>query len=234
MTMGIYTITNIINNKKYVGLSFNIENRWENHIKYAFKESNDRYHNNRIYSALRKYGLDNFKFEIIEECEKEKLKEREIYWISYFDSYKNGYNLTIGGDIGGYDLAGEKHPKAKLSENDVIDIRIRYNNHERRMEVYELYKDKIKLKGFINVWQGKTWTNIMMDVYTEENKYFHKHNSSMKGTKNGRAKINQEEVNNIRQRRKNGEKMKEVYNDYSHLFSLRYFRNLWYGANWNY
>ena len=234
MTMGIYTITNIINNKKYVGLSFNIEERWQQHIKYAFKESNDRYHNNRIYNALRKYGIDNFKFEIIEECKKEKLKEREIYWIDYYDAYNNGYNLTIGGDIGGYDLKGEKHPNVKLTEKDVIDIRIRYANHERRIEVYELYKDKIALRGFIKVWQGTTWPNVMMDVYTEENRYFHKHNSSMKGSKNGRAKVNQEEVDNIRKRRNSGEKMKDVYKDYEHLLTLGYFKNLWYGSNWNY
>lgn len=48
--------------------------------------------------AFRKYGVDNFKFEIIEECEVEELNQREIYWIDYFDTFFHGYNQTLGGD----------------------------------------------------------------------------------------------------------------------------------------
>lgn len=153
MTMGIYKITNLKNDKSYIGLSFDIERRWKQHLGYAFNTSQEEvslYHN-KLYNAIRKHGKENFRFEIIEECEKEKLKEREIYWIKYYDTYNNGYNLTTGGDISGYDVAEEKHPNAKLTRKDVEDIRKRYANHERRYEVYELYKDKIKLRGFIKV-----------------------------------------------------------------------------------
>ena len=47
-----------------------------------------------------KYGIENFSFEVIEECEKEKLNDREIYWISFYNSNNknNGYNLTNGGE----------------------------------------------------------------------------------------------------------------------------------------
>lgn len=51
-----------------------------------------------IYRAIRKYGLENFTFEVLEECPSELLNEREIYWINYFDSYYNGYNCTLGGN----------------------------------------------------------------------------------------------------------------------------------------
>lgn len=48
--------------------------------------------------ALSKYGIDNFIFEILEECNSKDLNKQEIYWISYYDTYKNGYNMTLGGD----------------------------------------------------------------------------------------------------------------------------------------
>ena len=51
-----------------------------------------------IYQAIRKHGLENFDFIILEECLTEQLNEREVYWIAYFNSYKNGYNATEGGD----------------------------------------------------------------------------------------------------------------------------------------
>ena len=46
---------------------------------------------------MRKYGIENFTFSVIEECSQEQLNEREIYWIEYYDTYKNGYNSTLGG-----------------------------------------------------------------------------------------------------------------------------------------
>jgi len=52
-----------------------------------------------LYKAFKKYGLENFSFEPIEEIENEKLDEREKYWIDYYDSYKNGYNMTLGGRL---------------------------------------------------------------------------------------------------------------------------------------
>lgn len=88
---GIYKITNLINFKIYIGQSVNIYQRWHAH-KYAdCKDS-------IIHRAIKKYGIQNFQFEIIEECNKQKLNQRERYWIQYYDSYNSGYNLTPGGD----------------------------------------------------------------------------------------------------------------------------------------
>lgn len=47
---------------------------------------------------MNKYGCDNFHIELVEECPIESLSEREIYWIDFYNSYKNGYNATLGGD----------------------------------------------------------------------------------------------------------------------------------------
>ena len=94
--IGIYKITNKINNQCYIGQSLNIEKRWNNH-KVASTNPSDSSYNYPLYRAFRKYGIDNFTFEILEECEQKFLNDREEYWINYFDSYKNGYNQTNGG-----------------------------------------------------------------------------------------------------------------------------------------
>ena len=90
--IGIYKIQNLINGKIYIGQSIHIKARFNAHKSEA-RNGNTR----PLYNAIRKYGVENFSFEIIEECSKEKLNEREIYWIKKYDSFHNGYNLTPGG-----------------------------------------------------------------------------------------------------------------------------------------
>jgi hypothetical protein len=156
------------------------------------------------------------------------LSEKEIYYIEYFDTYHNGYNMTKGGE----NNIGESHPRHKLTEEDVIDIRTRYDNLERRKEVYELYKDRIGDSGFSKIWKGETWKNIKMEVYTPENKKFHLHNIANKGSENGRARLTEDEVRTIRLRRKNGEKCSKVYEDYKDNLTQGSFKNVWTYQNW--
>lgn len=95
--IGIYKITNMVNGKAYVGQSVDIYKRWCSHRIAAFKKESELYEY-PIYRAIRKYGLENFCFEIVERCEKKKLSERERFWISYYDTFFNGYNQTFGGE----------------------------------------------------------------------------------------------------------------------------------------
>lgn len=90
----IYKITNLVNGKIYIGQTKQTLNeRWREHKVHS------KTLNYSLYKVMRKYGIDNFKFEEIEKCEIEKLNEREIFWISFYDSFnkKKGYNLTRGG-----------------------------------------------------------------------------------------------------------------------------------------
>lgn len=93
--IGIYKITNNINEKCYIGQSKDIEARWKKHISVYNNKTAPNY---KLYRAMRKYGLASFRFEVIEECEPEELNSREIYWIQYYDSFLNGYNMTLGGE----------------------------------------------------------------------------------------------------------------------------------------
>lgn len=95
--IGIYKITNLINNYCYIGQSVDIKTRWNHHKNYSKK-----YSHYPLYEAFRKYGIENFSFEIIEECPINELNEKEIYWIKFYDSYNNGYNQTKGGSQGGH------------------------------------------------------------------------------------------------------------------------------------
>ena len=90
---GIYCIENIINHKKYIGQSADIYSRWKSHQKQA--RSGDKSY---IHNAMRKYGASSFEYSIVEECLKEDLNERETYWIQFYDTRMNGYNLTMGGE----------------------------------------------------------------------------------------------------------------------------------------
>lgn len=92
--IGIYKITNKVNNKCYIGQSRRIQERW---IKHLSNVNTEKYYY-KIYKAFKKYGIENFSFEVIEECKEEELSLKEKYWIKFYDSYYNGYNMTEGGE----------------------------------------------------------------------------------------------------------------------------------------
>lgn len=101
--MGIYKIENLINGKIYIGQSVDIHERWLEHKRVNERTSALDKQQYPLYRSFKKYGLENFSFEILEECSRDKLNEREKYWIAYYHTYindpnNNGYNLTIGGE----------------------------------------------------------------------------------------------------------------------------------------
>lgn len=97
---GIYKIENKFNGKIYIGQSINIKKRFYIHRYNAYNKKNKDVYNLYLYEAIRKYGKENFLYEIIEKCDKNILNEREKYWIEYYKSNKkeNGYNLSDGGN----------------------------------------------------------------------------------------------------------------------------------------
>lgn len=120
--IGIYKISNSCNSNIYIGQSIDIERRWSQHLYEALHPRN----NNLLYNAMRKYGIENFYLEVIEECLVQELDDREIYWISYYNSFHNGYNMTPGGQSEGSKLYDINYVRMMwddgLSVGDIITI----------------------------------------------------------------------------------------------------------------
>lgn len=93
---GIYVLKNKITGKVYVGQTEDFSKRQKQHRNRLQQEGYRSYC--KLYPAVKKYGLSNFEFVLIEQCEKSRLNDRERYWISQFDSFRNGYNATEGGN----------------------------------------------------------------------------------------------------------------------------------------
>lgn len=177
---GIYQILNLKNNRCYIGQSKNIYNRFNKHHIYDYKNEKSLNYNDKIYQAFRKYGLDNFKVNILEKCSIEDLDKREIYWINYFNSFHDGYNMTEGGQnwspkifseetkqkrketlLNNKSLMGENHPRAKISNEEVVEIRKRYQEGEGVKTIWEDYQSLYpSIDVFKNIVFGKTYQSI--------------------------------------------------------------------------
>lgn len=88
---GIYKLTNTINQMCYVGQAVDIASRWKQHIKRGLgAEPPTR---NKLYPAMAEYGIENFTFELIEECDTSLLDEREDFWQDHFHAKDFGYSI---------------------------------------------------------------------------------------------------------------------------------------------
>lgn len=162
----IYKITNKVNNKVYIGQTrYTLEFRWRQH---QHKKDNTYFHN-----AIHKYGVENFELEILEECETELLNSKEMFYIAKYDSFKNGYNLTIGGEGNKRLLLDSQYDEIKelylsgFSSNKIatlykvdkgtivkilksLDVKLRSNklniNNQEFLELVEDYKSGYSLK----------------------------------------------------------------------------------------
>lgn len=224
---GIYKISNCINNKVYIGQSVNIYARWAAHL-YSGTELNNvpirSDYNNKLHTAMRKLGINNFYIEIIEKITPNKLNEREKYWINYYKSNIDdfGYNMTIGGS----NVQGENNPRSILTKEDVVVIRTLYDNRVPFREVYELYENIISKRGLQKVWHYETWLNVMPEVYTEENKLWHKTKAkgfSQKNIKgNEERKIDEETIQNIKIDFSKGIPVTKISKKYKVAYSTAY------------
>lgn len=216
--IGIYKITKISNGKSYIGQSNDIERRFQEH-----KTKIDI----PIEVAIRKYGVSAFSFEVLEECDLSQLDEREKYWISFYNTYKGvGYNCNPGGG----NNRGENNGRTKLTDQDVAHIRDCYDEHKRRKEIYEQFKDKISFDAFAMIWDGTTWKDIKPEVYTEENKlYYMRHATD--GSKSEKAKFTSEEVISMRERYVK-EDARAIYEDYKDRCSYNTLQQILWGRTY--
>ena len=92
---GIYKITNIDTQRAYIGRSTDIKKRLTEHVKGAFNISTIA--DQEIHRVMGREGIDRFSFEVLEKVEKDKLNEREKYWIDFYQTQSYGYNQNKGG-----------------------------------------------------------------------------------------------------------------------------------------
>jgi group I intron endonuclease len=146
----IYKITNNLNNKIYIGKTeYTVEKRFKEHCRDYKKRDFEK---RPLYSAMNKYGVENFAVETIEETDNPE--EREKYWIEYYGSFKDGYNATIGGDgkrYADYDLIYNLFNKGlnKLEINKITG----YDDHtiSAALDSYKISHEERVKRGRIAV-----------------------------------------------------------------------------------
>lgn len=160
--VGIYKITNNINGKCYIGQSRDIQKRWTSHKNVPFNPNYQEY-DYPLYKAIRKYGLENFSFEVLEECLIEELNEKENFWIDKYNSIDSdyGYNQT---------LLGFHQHGIKLTEEDVslITKDLEESTELLEQEIAEKYGVSIHTIKDINV--GRTWKRDNITYPIRDNK----------------------------------------------------------------
>lgn len=182
--VGIYIIKNTINQKVYIGRSTDINRRWATHLRDAKNGSLCK-----IHLAMNKLGINNFYFEVLEECEVKELNNREQYYIDLYNSWHSGYNNGNSSNF----LNGEDNPNCKMTKEDIYDIRFRQSlMSETRKEIYKDYEDRITLSNFLFICNYKTWVDILNEFNTTEIINWHKERSG-----NGIKKFSKSDLEKI-------------------------------------
>jgi group I intron endonuclease len=149
MKSGIYKITCLLNNQIYIGYSVNLEKREKSY------KNNNIPNQKHIKNSINSFGWENHKFEIIEYCEKNILKEKEIYWITYHNSFINGLNGNRGG---GGPITHTEEIKKIISEKSKNNKGKRINSHWKGKSKGEEFSKKVSmsLSNKKSHWKGKS------------------------------------------------------------------------------
>lgn len=188
----IYKITNIKNGKSYIGQT--IQDVKERFYQHCANKCSKEVSNMVIHKAIKKYGKDNFTLEVIEEIDSYNLNDRERYWISFYNSYYDGYNSTLGGQDGFKpfkELDAETIIKEyklgkslrnignifKVDKKTIKDLLIRHNiklrttrtyklNQENRISIIEDFNSGLSRKEIMLKWKiSKSYLSQLINGY---------------------------------------------------------------------
>lgn len=171
----IYKVTNLINQKIYIGLTqVGVQNRWKRHINTAYSTTSKDY-NEPFKKAIRKYGKDNFSIEVIDTAETlEELKEKEKYWIKQYNSciYDQsgwGYNATRGGDSPTQDYTCVKIKRVNIMTGQIDE---HYNSIAQAERKYHRGIREIFINNATTqIPKGYTWLKEQ-EKYNQNDMYF--------------------------------------------------------------
>lgn len=140
----IYCITNEINGKQYVGKTvYSVNKRWQEHCLDYLKDRNEK---RPLYDAMNKYGINNFSIETLQEYDELDLTSWEIFWIDKLDTYKNGYNATLGGDgkiLFDYKQIIELYKQGKTMKEVSIEVGCCIDTVSKVVNSYNIPKNKV-------------------------------------------------------------------------------------------
>lgn len=215
--MIIYKATNLVNGKMYIGLTTQtLDNRIQGH----YWQTINNHKNYHFYNAIRKYGWENFKWEVIDDTAKtlDELCEKEIYWIAHYDTYNNGYNSTLGGEgFKGLDRSGEKNSRAILTEDEVlVIIDLLISNEKTLKEISEIFGLKQGVVSKIN--RGVTWTHLYEHSPLEQGR--RKLHADVNGERNAKAQLTDEQVYEIKHKLTHGATRQEIMDEYDISYQL--------------
>ena len=170
----IYCFTNNINGKKYIGQSISKGNARYNNHKSSYKNPDDCEYESPLHRAFRKHGFENFTYEILaQDIESiDLLNQLEIQYIKQYNcQIPNGYNIEPGGKNCAKPKTIEHRKKeiwaqAKLTEEEVIELRKAYQRKESPTKIYkEKYENIMHYNSFLNIWSGRRYALIMPEVF---------------------------------------------------------------------
>lgn len=159
----IYKLTNLVNQKVYIGQTKNsLRKRIISHLTQARTNTKSKKHH--LQFAIQKYGYDNFDVTILEVCQQNQLNDREIFWISYYNSTNpdKGYNCTKGGDGNSIAREVKTSTRNKISEANKLKWSNTEYREQQRLSRIESHKRRSKqivqlTYGYelVKIWQYK-------------------------------------------------------------------------------
>lgn len=236
----VYKITNKINNKGYIGITNNPQRRRFQHWSASVKH--------KLHLAMDEVGKNNFAFEVIDSDEsKDNILEKEEYYVSLYNSYKDGYNMTPGGErnpslveeivIKRTDKLlndpeinaelrhiGEDNPRANYTVEDVVQIRNRRMSGERGSDVYEDYKHLDNAgwrSGFSKIWLHDSW----LDVCPEFIGKYPSIDTKQYAMKN-KNQLSEVELEKLKEELKTGISYNILFKNYKHLIDWNTFQSV--------
>lgn len=203
----IYCYTNKINGKKYVGQTKNEEQRIRGHKSSAFNP-NDKDYNYPFHAAIRKYGWDNFDYNVLEQFSDEEWEltnQREVYYIAHFGTLtkQNGYNICYGGQ-------GTPRPALSYEENlekaklfkpqEIVEIQNMLIDNKSSKEIYQKFGEKLTPSFLCNINTGVNYYNKNFSYPLRKEKYT--------------GRFTKEEVVAIKERIKAGDSYSAIKEDF--------------------
>lgn len=190
--IGIYKITNLVNNKVYVGQAIDLEKRLSEH---RFSLLGNRHINKHLQNAWNKYGEENFKFEVIEVCSEDKLTEREQYWIDYYGGMNsnNNYNQREASSKG--HLSEESKQKMSISQLGHL-VKAETRQKMRNRMLGNNYGSKVMQEK----WKSEEWRNKIIELHKNNTYMKGKHQTEEAKRKIGEASRNHKHTNEAKQK----------------------------------